>query len=138
MPIDSMLALIRRHVDAENRHDIEATLATLHPQCEFIDHAMGRSFCGHGGAREHYALWWSAFDLQVQGGQHYLSGDTFIAETRFRGRHHGEFMGVPATGRSIDLKLAVFVELRDGLMASERFYYDMNSLLNQLQGAASR
>lgn len=132
---EPLLALIRRHVEAENRHDIEATLATLHPECEFVDHAMGRVFRGHAGAREHYALWWRAFDLQVQGGKHHLSGDTFIAETRFRGRHHGDFMGVAASGRAIDLKLAVFVDIRDGLMASERFYYDMDSLLEQLQGA---
>ena len=131
---DTLMELIGRHVDAENRHDMAATLATLHPQCEFVDHAMARSFRGHAGAREHYELWWRGFDLRVCGERFYLSGDTFIAETRFRGRHHGEFMGVPASGREIDLELAVFVQVKDGLMASERFYYDLGALLRQIGG----
>ena len=93
---------------------------------------MRRTFRGHAGAAEHYALWWRGFDLQVAGEHRYIAGQSFVAESRFRGRHHGEFMGVPASGREISLAVAVVVEVRDGLMAAERFYYDMGALLDQI------
>jgi steroid delta-isomerase-like uncharacterized protein len=128
----ALTALIRRHVEAENRHDLSATLATLHPQCEFTDFGMGRTFRGLDGARAHYELWWRGFELRVEGERGFVDGSTFVAETRFHGRHHGEFLGVPASGREIELHVAVVVEVRDGLMASERFYYDMRGLLLQL------
>jgi steroid delta-isomerase-like uncharacterized protein len=128
----ALTALIRRHVEAENRHDLAATLATLHPECEFTDYAMGRTFLGLDGARAHYELWWRGFELRVEGQRGFIDGSTFMAETRFRGRHHGEFLGVPASGREIELHVAVVVEVREGLMASERFYYDMGGLLRQL------
>ncbi|MBI3197409.1 MAG: ester cyclase [Rhodospirillales bacterium] len=34
-----LAALVRRHVEAENAQNLEATLATLHPECRFEDHA---------------------------------------------------------------------------------------------------
>jgi ketosteroid isomerase-like protein len=44
----------------------------------------------------------------------------------------GDFQGIPATGRPVDLRLADFITFRDGLMAGERFYYDLRSLFAQL------
>ncbi len=55
-----------------------------------------------------------------------------IAETRYQGTHIGEFLGIPATGRPIDFSLAVIITFRDGLMAGERFYNDLATLLRQL------
>jgi steroid delta-isomerase-like uncharacterized protein len=137
MTKEELVGLIMRHVDAENRHDMAGTLATLHPGCEFVDHGMGETFLGHEGAQKHYEMWWRGFDLRVAGERRYMDGSSFIAECRFQGLHHGEFMGVAASGRSIDLRVAVFVDVRDGLMASERFYYDMTELLAQMRGAKS-
>ena len=129
---ETILELVAAHVEAENRHDMDATLRTLHPECVFVDYAMQRTFRGHEGAREHYLLWWSAFDLRVAGERRHVGRATFCAETRFRGRHRGDFMGFAPTGREIDLHVAVFVEIRDGLMSAERFFYDMRGLMAQL------
>lgn len=134
---DELTALVMRHVEAENRHDMAGTLATLHPNCEFVDHAMGQIFHGHEGARKHYEMWWRGFDLRVSGQRRYIDGDTFIVECRFEGLHHGEFMGAAASGQRIDLQVAVFVDASDGLMLTERFYYDMADLMAQIQGGRS-
>jgi steroid delta-isomerase-like uncharacterized protein len=130
---ESSLALVGRHLEAENRHDLEATLATLHPDCVFQDHALGWTFRGRSGAARYYGLWWSAFDLVVRGERRYRSDDgALIAEARFTGRQVGSFCGIAATGRELDLRIVVIVEFRDGLMAGERFYYDSRSLFTQL------
>ncbi|MCB2006267.1 MAG: ester cyclase, partial [Rhodoferax sp.] len=85
------------------------------------------------GARDYYATWWSAFDVQVQGERRYLGTDgTMIAEARYIGRHVGDFYGIAASGKPIDLRLAVIIGFRDGLMNGERFYYDLAGLLRQI------
>ena len=49
-----LAALVRRHVEAENAQNLEATLATLHPECRFEDHATGQVWHGRDGAAAHY------------------------------------------------------------------------------------
>ena len=36
------IKLLYRHLEAENAQDLEGTLATLHPDCVFEDHATGQ------------------------------------------------------------------------------------------------
>ncbi|WP_164016643.1 ester cyclase [Pyxidicoccus trucidator] len=125
--------LVRRHVEAENQHLMRETLETVHETCIFEDVALGRTYHGRAGAEAYYAEWWSAFDVVVKGERKYWTEDgTLIAEARYVGRHVGDFQGLAATGRPVELRLAVFITFRDGLMAGERFYYDLRSLLEQL------
>ena len=135
--IDSLLArhcdLVAMHLAAENAHRLEDTLATLHPDCIFEDMALGREYRGRDGAAEYYRAWWNAFSIEVRGiARHWTTDSNMIAETRYIGSHVGDFFGVSATGRSLDIRLAVVIRFQDGLMLGERFYYDLTSLLVQL------
>ena len=56
-------------------------------------------------------------------------------EGRFIGTHVGEFAGIPATGKEVDVPIAVFYTLRDGKIVEGRSYFEMPVLLAQL-GAA--
>src|SRR5262249_24288419 len=47
------LALVDRHLAAENEHRMDDTLATLHPACVFEDMAMPKVYRGREGAREY-------------------------------------------------------------------------------------
>jgi steroid delta-isomerase-like uncharacterized protein len=125
--------LVARHLAAENAHQLEETLATLHPNCLFEDMALGLEYRGREGAGEYYRTWWNAFSIEVRGiARHWTTEGNMIAETRYVGTHTGEFFGVPATGRNLDLQLAVVIRFRDGFMLGERFYYDLASLRSQL------
>jgi steroid delta-isomerase-like uncharacterized protein len=129
--------LLARHLEAENARRLDETLATLTDDCLFEDLALGRAFRGRRGAGACYRLWWDAFEIAVHGERLHWSGDgAAVAEARYRGTHVGAFLGIPATGRPIDLPIAVVITFKDGLMAGERFYYDLATLLRQL-GAAS-
>lgn len=131
------LQLVARHLAAENAHRMQETLDTLHPDCVFEDVALQQSWHGRAGARAYYESWWSAFAITVHGERRYGSTDgTMIAEARYIGRHIGDFHGIAATHRPIDLRLAVIIGFRDGLMAGERFYYDLGSLLRQIGASA--
>jgi steroid delta-isomerase-like uncharacterized protein len=136
-----LAAVIRRHLAAENAHDLEGTLATLHSECVFRDHATGQVWHGHAGAAEHYRQWWRTFDVTVerQAGQAAFwtasssGGDrVYVAQATWRGVHIGDFMGIAATRLPVVHPFVVFVAFKDGLMAGEEFFYDLASLLRQL------
>jgi steroid delta-isomerase-like uncharacterized protein len=132
------VSLLRRHLEAENAHRLEDTLATLTEDCVFDDRALGKVFHGHAGAAEYYERWWRAFDPIVTREDLFATtGGGAIAETRWRGRHVGTFLGIEATGLEIDLPVAIFVDFRDDLMAGERLYWDRGTLWHQL-GVALR
>ncbi len=131
-----LAALVRRHVEAENAQNLEATLATLHPECRFEDHATGQVWHGHAGAAAHYRQWWTTFDVTVKREPGRIAawteGDGYLGEATWRGRHIGPFLGVAPTGRPIVIPFVVVLGFRDGLMSSEGFHYDLASLLRQI------
>jgi steroid delta-isomerase-like uncharacterized protein len=132
----ALLALIRRHLEAENAHDLPATLATLHPECRFDDFATGQSWFGHEGAGAHYRQWWTTFDVEVRRGEgqrpYTTADDVYIGEATWHGRHIGRFLGIEPSGRTIVQPFMVVLTFRDGLMLGERFHYDLASLLRQI------
>jgi steroid delta-isomerase-like uncharacterized protein len=132
-----MTTLIR-HLTAENAHDLEGTLATLHPDCLFYDHATQQRWHGHAGAEAHYRQHWASFDTTVERAEGQVSlwkdDDIYVAQAVWRGTHIGPFMDVAPTGKSFEHPFTVFVTFRDGLMHSEEFFYDLASLVEKLGG----
>ena len=135
----SLQSMLAEHVRAENAHDLDATLATLHPECVFEDVPSGEIFNGRAGAARHYQQWWEAFELVFARGEHgsgsWTEDGTYVAEGEYRGRHVGPFLGIAPTGKAVRFRFCVFVTFRDGLLAAERFYYDLAGLLRQLGDA---
>ncbi|MBT6200001.1 MAG: ester cyclase [Bacteroidetes Order II. Incertae sedis bacterium] len=63
-------------------------------------------------------------------------GDKLVKHWNFKGRHTGEFFGMPATGNYLDLSGTTIVTIRDGKIAKEHDFFDMQSLLDQLSSGA--
>lgn len=128
--------LLRAHVEAENAHRMDETLATLHEQCVFEDIATGQIWRGRAGAEAHYRQWWDAFGLvfsrEGEDRGYWTEDGNCVGQGTFRGVHTGTFLGVPPTGKRVSFRFTVFVTFRDGLMASEKFYYDLAGLLCQI------
>lgn len=130
--MSQILELLERHLEAENAHRLDDTLATLTPDCVFVDSTLRQRWTGHEGAAEHYTMWWEAFDTEVVGDRLHLARQSAVAETTWHGRHVGDFLGLAPTGRPVELNVAVVVQFRDGLMSGERFYWDSADLADQL------
>ena len=135
--MDQTLAdLLRRHLAAENAHDLDGTLATLHTQCRFDDFATGQTWHGREGAAAHYRQWWTTFDVEVQRSadqrSYWTEDGCYIAEATWHGRHIGRFLGIEPSGRTVVQPFVVILKFKDGLMASETFHYDLASLLRQI------
>ena len=58
--------------------------------------------------------------------------DKVAVRLRFRGTHRGEFLGIPATGRTIEYVSHESYRIADGLIAEEWICSDTATLLHQL------
>ena len=59
-------------------------------------------------------------------------GDKMVKHWNFKGTHDGEFFGVPATGKSVDISGTTLIKMKDGKIAAEKDYMDLLSFYKQL------
>ena len=59
-------------------------------------------------------------------------GDKIVKHWNFKGTHDGDFFGIPATGKKIDLIGTTLVLMKDGKILQEQDFFDNYSLLSQL------
>ena len=59
-------------------------------------------------------------------------GNKLIKHWNFKGKHTGNFFGIPATGNTLDLSGTTIVTMRNGRIAKEHDFFDMKSMLDQL------
>jgi steroid delta-isomerase-like uncharacterized protein len=59
-------------------------------------------------------------------------GQKVVTRFAWTGTHRGLFLGIPATGRSVEVKGVVIDRLQDGKMADSRILMDTMGLVQQL------
>ena len=59
-------------------------------------------------------------------------GNKLIKHWNFKGKHTGDFFGIPATGNSLNLSGTTIVTMREGRIAKEHDFFDMKSMVDQL------
>ena len=80
-----------------------------------------------------YRVWFTAFADFVFGTEDLIiEGDRVALLGRVTGKHSGEFFGMPATGRRIDIACGCFFRFEDGLIVHERRVLDFTGLLVQV------
>lgn len=124
--------LVREHMDSENRHEYDATMDTFHhPRYELI--GTGDVYDGEAEVRDYFAETRAAFpDQRNELIALHHADDAVIVEFWLRGTHEGAFRGLPATGRSFEIRMtAFFIFEGDGLVC-ERVYFDPGTILRQL------
>ena len=93
-----------------------------------------------GGVLEFFRMYRAAFPNLRMEPEHVLaSGDMVVARVRATGTHRGELMGMPATGRSVDVQLIDIMRFdEDGLVAEQWGVVDMLAVMQQLGVAGVR
>jgi steroid delta-isomerase-like uncharacterized protein len=71
-------------------------------------------------------------DLSVTIDQQFTEGDYVATRSTIRGRHDGELMGTPATGRDVAFTCLTISRCRDGKIEEEWELADTISLLRQV------
>jgi steroid delta-isomerase-like uncharacterized protein len=122
------------HLEAENQHDIAATLATFKSGAARTE-LPGEVADGHDAVAETYRELFTAFPdmrFDVEPGSLCHHDDRVIVETRVLGTHLGPYRGLPPTGRSVELPLVAIFRFEGADLVCERGYFDRIALLIQL------
>jgi steroid delta-isomerase-like uncharacterized protein len=125
-------AVVREHMDSENRQDFEATLATFaHPRYELI--ATGEVHDGEDAVRAYYAGSRAAFgDQRNEVIAIHHADDGVLVEFDLLGTHTGALLGFPATGREFRCRMVALFEFEGDRISCERVYFDSGTILRQL------
>ena len=125
--------IVREHMESENTHDFDVTLATFadHPRYEIIP--SGEVYDGPEEVMRYYQETRAAFpDQRNELISLHHADDAVIVEFWLRGTHEGEFRGVPPTGKSFEQRMAAFFLFEGERLVNERVYFDAAGLLAQL------
>ncbi|WP_165372403.1 ester cyclase [Nocardioides iriomotensis] len=131
------VSIARRLYDGWNERAFDEIVQYAADDAELTIVGTGDVFRGKDGVRKYNENWATGFpDGRVAVDRVHGDGDTVVVEFTGQGTHTGTLatsMGdIPATGRSMTLKLCDVIEFRDGLIARQRSYFDTGSMMAQL------
>ena len=133
---DRREAVVREHMESENRHEFDVTLGTFHhPRYEIVP--TGDVYDGPEEVAEYFRTTREAFpDQRNENAVLHHTDDAVIVEFDLLGTHKGELRGIAPTGRSFRCPVVaffVFEEDGDGIVC-ERVYFDQATIMQQLLG----
>jgi steroid delta-isomerase-like uncharacterized protein len=100
---------------------------------DVVMHVSPADIVGIDTARAYYGQFLTGFsDIQFTIRDVFGQGDKLVKYWNFKGKHTGDFFGIPATGKSVDLDGTTLVRMQDGKIAEERDFYDNVVFLTQL------
>jgi len=132
--LQARLAVVDEHIRCENRHDLEAVMATFGRDARYDDEPWSDHRSGRDAVRCYYTELMSALpDLSIDVKQKHVAAESVVVEVIISGTHHGPWRGLPATGRRIEFPLCgVYSFDADDRLSGERIYYDRGVVLGQL------
>src|SRR5690349_14675545 len=96
------IAIVDDHIRCENRHDLDAVLATFGDGARYDDEPWDDHRLGIDGVRAYYTELLTAIpDLSIEVQNRHVASESIIVEVIIRGTHLGPWRGLPATGRKL-------------------------------------
>jgi steroid delta-isomerase-like uncharacterized protein len=132
--VQARMAVVDEHIRCENRHDLDAVMATFGQEARYDDEPWGDHRIGRDGVRSYYTELMRALpDLEIEVKRRHVASESLVVEVTIRGTHLGPWRGLPATGRRLEFPLCgVYAFDADDRLAGERIYYDRGAVLGQL------
>jgi len=126
-------AALRHFFEGINAGDIDAAVDRLADG--FVEHeALPGLEPNKEGTRQLFGMMIAAFpDLRFDAEEILTSGDKVVSRARVTGTNKGEFMGMPATGKSFNVQAIDIVRFgTDGLAVEHWGVLDMMSMMQQI------
>ncbi len=126
-------ATMRRMYDLINAGDVDAFGDMLAD--DFVEHEELPGLAPtREGVTAFFRMYVAAFpDLRMAAEDVLASGDKVVARMRATGTQQGEFMGMPATGKAVDVQLIDIIRFGDDGLAHEHWgVLDTMTMMQQL------
>ena len=126
-------ATLRRMYDLLSAHDVDAFGELLAD--DFVEHEQIPGLQPtREGVKDFFRMQIAAFpDLAMAVQDVVDGGDKVVARVRFTGTQEGELMGMPATGRTVDVELIDILRFADDGHAHEHWgVFDTMAMMQQL------
>jgi steroid delta-isomerase-like uncharacterized protein len=127
------VATMRRCYDLINTGDIDGFAELLAD--DFVEHEQTPGLAPtKEGVLEFFRMYRAGFpDLHFEPEDYIASGDKVAVRVRVTGTNTGDFMGMPASGRSIDIQLIDIVRFGDDGLGHEHWgVADVMTMMQQL------
>lgn len=129
---------LRRMYERINAHDVDGFSELLAE--DFVEHEETPGLAPtKDGVRQFFAMQFAAFpDLRMEPDDVLPSGDKVVARVTYRGTNQGDFLGMPATGKSVEVQLIDIIRFGDDGLAHEHWgVLDALSMMQQLGAVPS-
>jgi steroid delta-isomerase-like uncharacterized protein len=126
-------ASMRRFFEIVNSGEVDQLIDLLAD--DFVEHEeMPGMPTGREGTKQLFKMMAAAFPNMNWDPQDILvDGDKAVARVRFSGTNDGEFMGMPATGKSVSVQVIDIVRFNeDGLACEHWGVFDLMGVMTQL------
>lgn len=135
MSRDDIRALVERHLDAINRHDVTALAAMYAEDAELIS-PMFRTVRGRQAIADSFVRLFEIFPdytITTRRGLFLSEGPRAAQFATVTGTHRVALYGLPPTGQRIEYQAARLYTFVDGRIATEQRIYDFAGVLERLE-----
>lgn len=129
MQADEMKALAHRFIEEVwNQGALEVVEELYAPDCLLNGRPMGAE-----GIKKFVSMFRAAFpDLHLTIEEQIVDGDRYVMRTRSQGTNQGSFMGIPPSGKVIDIGAISISRFENGKIVEEWEYNDGLGMYRQL------
>ena len=128
MSVESTRRVIQRYVDSKH-----TDMSVMADDVVFRNMATGDEAKGPEGVRQMLQyIYHTAFDADATDTKIICDDGKAVLEGTFKGKHIGEFAGIPATGKEVSVPLAVTYDLENDKIKRARVYFETPVLFAQL------
>ena len=129
---DTREAIVREHMESENRHEFDVTMGTFkHPRYEIIP--TGEIHDGAEAVDRYFKETRAAFpDQRNELIAMHHADDAVLVEFWLRGTHEGELRGIPPTHKPFECRCLAIFEFEGEGIVCERVYFDSTTIAAQL------
>ena len=116
-----------------NTHDVEGILEFYDDEIVWQNIGLEETYDGKQAVREFLTRLMTALPDLVFTVEHKIArGDNVAEKWTVKGTHLGPFLGIPPTGRPIEIRALSMVTLREGKFLRDEFYWDTRNVMHQM------
>ena len=133
MSAESNKALVRRFVEeAQTRHNLAAV--DQYMAAGFVDHSVPPGLPpDREGVKMQFSMFFNALpDLQAIIHDQVADEEKVVTRKTLRGTHQGDLLGIPPTGRQVDIEVIDILRVQDGKITDHWNNVDRLGLMQQL------